>query len=317
MIHLINMKLYRLYAALFLFSTAAPVFPQESLDSYIADLDRLSTAIGNAQDKHSIGEIVRNMPEEWDVRMESRQLRVGSGWLRKGMFEPDARRSLLSRIALLKTEALAFRHPPQDMSSYREALAGILAQRQFREVRAPNQIDNLRNRILLWIARMLNHILGDSAFPVVSRIMIWILIGAAVMVMAWWILKSIRQNAGLDADELQSVPISAKPFQDWMAEANAAAAKGCWRDAVHLSYWAGISFLESQGLWCPDAARTPREYLRLIKPSCECRSSLLSLTRRFETVWYGYGEAGPESFAETLKCLEGMGCGNRPAAEEI
>ena len=60
---------------------------------------------------------------------------------------------------------------------------------------------------------------------------------------------------------------------------------GEWRDAIHLAYWAGISFLERQGFWKPDRARTPREYLRLSLRS-EYRETLRALTQIFELAWY-------------------------------
>ena len=96
--------------------------------------------------------------------------------------------------------------------------------------------------------------------------------------------------------------------KDWMMEAKAAAAAGSWRDAIHLSYWAGISFLEGRGVWHPDRARTPREYLRLLPSSAEYHKPLAALTRQFEMIWYGGTAAGPDSFSEALKHLESLGC---------
>jgi hypothetical protein len=309
------MKLHWFFAALIILLSPGSGFPQGSADSYIAELGRLSAAVENSKtDSKAIKDILRRMPEEWDVRIENRTFRIHSAWLREGLNEildkdPDhARRLLLARISLLRTESEAFQNQRQDMASSRKALSGILARREFGEVHSPTWIDGLKKRLLALIFRLLERIIGNSAFPVISRILIWILIGAAALTMVLWVLKSIRREAGLDLIALQSTSVSAKPWSHWMAEANEAASKGSWRDAVHLSYWAGISFLESQDLWRADAARTPREYLRLIKSSSEFCNSLFSLTRLFETVWYGYGKAGPDSFSEALKLLESMGC---------
>jgi len=93
-----------------------------------------------------------------------------------------------------------------------------------------------------------------------------------------------------------------------MEEARAAAEGNLWRDSVRLSYRAGISFLEARGAWSPNCARTPREYLRLLSASSEYHGPLSSLTRRFETIWYGGAEAGPDSYAEVLAHLGGLGC---------
>jgi len=79
----------------------------------------------------------------------------------------------------------------------------------------------------------------------------------------------------------------------------------------HLGYWCGISFLEGQGLWRPDVARTPREYLRLLSPTDTNRDTLRLLTRSFEVVWYGTQEADANAFSDTLTQLEKMGCRSR------
>ena len=104
------------------------------------------------------------------------------------------------------------------------------------------------------------------------------------------------------------LPVSAKEWAIWLAEARAAAAKGEWRDAIHLAYWAGISFLERQGFWKPDRARTPREYLRLLSASSEHRETLAALTRIFELAWYAKRGAGEADFSRTLAELEKLGC---------
>jgi hypothetical protein len=129
-----------------------------------------------------------------------------------------------------------------------------------------------------------------------------------MLALAWWIFKILKRNAGVETFMPGVIPISAKEWRKWLAEAQDAAAHGDWREAVHLSYWAGISFLEQRGMWRPDKARTPREYLRLLSSASEYRDALSTLTREFEVIWYGYKEASPESYSETLAHLEALGC---------
>jgi hypothetical protein len=80
---------------------------------------------------------------------------------------------------------------------------------------------------------------------------------------------------------------SARDWQLWLADADAAAAAGEWREAIHFLYWASISRLESMRLWPADRARTPREYLALVKADDPRRAGLQQLTRSFERTWYG------------------------------
>ena len=93
-----------------------------------------------------------------------------------------------------------------------------------------------------------------------------------------------------------------------MEASRAAAERGDWREAVHLAYWAGISFLEAQGLWRPDRARTPREYLRLLPPANTARPALQALTRSFEQIWNAQRPASDSDYGAALSHLEALGC---------
>jgi hypothetical protein len=141
--------------------------------------------------------------------------------------------------------------------------------------------------------------------------LVWSLVGVAVLALAWFVYREMKRNARLETIMPEVLPVSAKQWRVWLEEAQAAAAKGLWRDAVHLAYWGGISFLEESGMWRPDQARTPREYLRLLPADSHHREALSTLTRQLEVTWYGNQPAGSETFADTLTHLEEMGCRQR------
>ena len=148
----------------------------------------------------------------------------------------------------------------------------------------------------------------SSAFPLVSRILIWGLLALAVVAAVFLVIRNYRQGNVYTQFTGSPDAVSAKPWRDWQAEAQAAAREGRWRDAVHLSYWAAISYLEGQGLWRPDRARTPREYLKLLPEADTHRDFLRQLTRSFEKVWYGTDPATAETYAGASSLLERMGC---------
>jgi hypothetical protein len=314
------MKSHRIVSALILWLFVILGFAQQpnrslTVPEYIAELDRLSASVNNSQpDPKTFLEAVKRMPQIWNVRAENRTFQVRSEWLRQdvaALFEKnpnEARRLLQLRIAVFQTDAQAFQQPKNDRSLSSKALADILARREFRSVHGRTWFETWQEMFWRWLEDMTRLIVGNSTFPTISKIMVWALVFTAVTASAFWIFKIIRRNAELAQISLRARPVSAKPWNDWMAEANAAAARDAWRDAIHLAYWTGISFLESQGLWRPDAARTPREYLHLINPSSEYRDSLSGLTMQFESVWYGFACAGRESFVDALKHLENMGC---------
>jgi hypothetical protein len=311
---------WRISAVIFCLSIL-PGFSQEpgkelSLPDYIAELDRLSAAV---DDYHKNPVLIREwrqrMPHQWTVRAGNRSYLVHCEWLTAGLGEflekksDEAGRSIRGRIALLKADAHAVQQAAPDSSKNRKALAVILERQEFQDVHRPTMLDELMQKLAALLTRMLSKIPGYSNFPNISKIVVWALTAIAAVVLAIWIFRSLRRNTRMETIVLQNVvPLSAKPWTIWMADARAAAAKERWRDAVHLSYWAGICFLESNGLWMPDSARTPREYVQLLPSSSTHRSTLSALTGKFEAIWYGDREAGPESFSESLKYLENLGC---------
>jgi hypothetical protein len=307
-------------AALIFWLLTIPGFPQESVKSlplsdYIAELDHLSAAVERfPNDPQSLGEISKPLRSQWFVQAEGRTYRVPSEWLWISFEElrtqksDAARRASLARIAEVKADAQAFQKPPQDVSSSKKALSGILARREFRGVHGPTSWDTFREKLMELLYKILRGIFGSSAVPVVSEILVWILVAAAIVVLSFWIVRITRRSAKLEAIQIESSFVAAKSWTVWIEEARAAAEKSSWRDAVHLTYWAGISFLESRGVWAPDKARTPREYLRLLASSSEYQSPLSALTRQFEAIWYGDATAGPDSFSEALSHLGGLGC---------
>lgn len=220
----------------------------------------------------------------------------------------DVRDRLLDRISVMKSDALAYQHAASDSTASHSRLTKILARGEFHQVHGPTRFDRLKYRVLRWLYDFLGRIFGSSAVPVVGKALVWGLVAIAVLVLAYFILRTIRQGSGFDSVIPNVAPISAKNWLVWMHEAQAAASQGLWREAVHLAYWAGISFLEQSGTWKPDKARTPREYLRLLPADSWHRSPLSNLTRKVEVTWYGKQPAGPETFSETVSLLEDLGC---------
>ncbi|HEY5212757.1 MAG TPA: DUF4129 domain-containing protein, partial [Acidobacteriaceae bacterium] len=146
------------------------------------------------------------------------------------------------------------------------------------------------------------------AIPTVSKFFVYGLIGLAMLTLGFLAYRQMK-SAGEQEDVVPiDLPVSAKSWALWLTDARAAAAQNNWREGIHLAYWAGISFLEHQGTWRPDHARTPREYLRLISTSSEHRETLAALTQIFELTWYAKREADAAAFANTMQALERLGC---------
>ncbi len=286
-----------------------------SVTVYISQLDRLSEFARRTNvDPSAAAGALLELRGGWKVQTDGREFAIPTDEIfdqfEKLQKHPDnqVRDRLLERLAALKTDAQGFQQLPPDAASSRAALNEILSRREFHQVQGPTWMDRLKFKIQQWIFQFLSNLFGSSSAPVAGKILVWSLVSIAVLVLAFSVYRTMKQNARLETIMPEMLPVSAKKWSLWMAEAQSAAAKGLWRDAVHLAYWAGISFLEESGMWRPDQARTPREYLKLIPASSEHRPALSTLTRQLEVTWYGSQQAGPETFAETLTHLENLGC---------
>jgi hypothetical protein len=285
-----------------------------SLSEYLSELHRLSAAVENLQnDPPAASELARSLPASWTVRADGQTFRINTDGLLTELevFQKSPRdtvQRLRERIEALQADAEAFAQPPADLSAYRARLEKILARPEFRDVQGPTWWDRLKQKIVRLLARLVERVFGSSVFPTLSKTAVWTLIVAAVIAVAWWTYKVMKRNARIETILPRPVPIPLKPWSVWMDEAHSAAAEARWRDAIHSAYWSGVSFLEDEGMWRPDRARTPREYLSLLPSASEYGTALFSLTRQFEAVWYGYKPAGPESFKETVSYLDALGC---------
>jgi len=286
-----------------------------SFSEYVSELDRLTVLASQTdKDSNAAATAIAELRGGLKVQTNGGEFAIPSDGIfdqfEKLQKHPDReiRDGLLERLATMKSDAQAFQQTPPDSAAARASLAQILARSEFHQVHGPTWFDRLKARIISWIVRMLTIAFGASSAPVVGWVLVWGLVAVAVLALAWFIYREMKRNARLETIMPEVLPVSAKQWRIWLAEAQAAAAKGLWRDAIHLAYWGGISFLEESGMWRPDQARTPREYLRLLPTDSQHRTALSTLTRQLEVTWYGNQPAGAETFADTLTHLEEMGC---------
>jgi hypothetical protein len=290
----------------------ALVSPTLTLPEYIAELDRLAAVLPNSNEHpNELAAIATGVPDSWQVTTsDGRTFVISSSSLRTELQQqtPGSIDAARRCLAILREQAATYDHVNGDMGAQRARLNEILARREFRNVHGPTLLERLQRYLLSALLRLLNRIFGSSAVPVISRVLVWVLVGLAVFVMAFMIYRSVRRKTAFESIMPEALPVSAKQWSVWITEARAAAAQGLWRDAIHLAYWAGISFLEALGMWRPDRARTPREYTRLLPAGSPYHPTLTALTRRLEVVWYGYETADEQAYRQTLSELENMGC---------
>jgi len=291
-----------------------------TLDQYRQELSRVDHDLKELPE-HPEGadELLRSIPETWQLETSSGNFRIDNQRLRERLEsysnQPQDRAELLPEMELRVEAELEganqFEHPADPGA--RSRLDQILAGREYRNVaKSQSAVEQLKDLALAWLIRVFSKIFRlAGAHPEASKIFLWSLIAVVVLALCAWIYllvrRSVRDEYQYPRGDRLIVP-SSKHFQQWMREARTAAERGDWRDAVHLAYWSGISYLESSGAWKPDRARTPREYLRMLKASSGARDSLEAMTRRFEFIWYGQQSASSDDFQFSLAQLEKIGC---------
>jgi len=285
-----------------------------TIQQYRTELDSLSAEAQQLGGSGAVPNSLEHLPHSWRVHTAQRDFEISSEGLRRdfGRYEKDKTvanaSAVLVRVESLRREIIGFELPPPDVAAQRSALEAILARREFSDVHGPTWIDRLKRWIFETLFRLLRHLFQSSAIPTVGKYFIYALIGAAGLALLYLVYRSIFQNPEFEQVIPADLPVSAKEWTIWLAEARAAASRGDWREAIHRAYWAGISFLEREGFWKPDRARTPREYLRLISGQGQERETLGSLTRIFELAWYAKRDVTEQTFSETLAELEKLGC---------
>jgi hypothetical protein len=227
----------------------------------------------------------------------------------------DAARNWLSDLSQ-QIENYSARQKTQD-SAARGTAQQILARREFGGIGAPNPRDLLRRKINELIRRLFIWLFGGlGRHPIATETFFWLIVAAVVGWLAMMLFRFWAGRAKLESIEKISTVASRRPWQEWIRAAREAAARGDFREAVHSTYWAGVSRLETLGALAPDPSRTPRESLRVlgdpaanvIHATTQQRESLAALTACLERVWYGRRAAGPTDFQDCLRQAEELGC---------
>jgi len=312
-----------LAVGVFLACPALPALSQTvSLEQYRQSLAELRTNV-DALEEHPEGAaaIVSGLPENETIDAGGREITVSWHELKNDLAlivvaEPVRRKALLAQIQnyvrVLTEESAVYDKPAVSDSQARSRLQEILAQREFKAVqRKAGYLDPLKARLYRWLSRVLGMLFRmslGSRFGVV-QILIYGAAGAAILtVLIWTVMRLRRREEEAGPREIVPFSPSARGWRAWLGDARERARGQDWREAIHLAYWAGIAFLEEQGAWKPNRARTPREYLRLIGVRTPQHPPLAELTRKFERVWYGNLPAGEADFQETMGELERLGC---------
>lgn len=198
--------------------------------------------------------------------------------------------------------------PAKPASQVRANLSTILAEHRFQRIQQdPNFLQRAYVAILNWLFERLSKV---SAYggrnPWIAHLLEYGAIIVPCILVTWWVMVRLLKQAAAPRTSHAAAPSapSAREWQRWLEDAERFAHESQWREAVHHVYWAAISRLESHGLWPADRARTPREYLALVRSNNTLEPELRGLTRSFELIWYGNRPAAEEQYREARTRME-------------
>jgi len=285
---------------------------QQQLQGIVTQVESLESHPENA------GSVVASIPDQVSVSTSSGEIKVSYKTLKDSLAavaaaDESKRPALLQQAQqyarTMNSAAEEYDKRAADPNDAHQKLEEILSRHEFK-TKGPSAKDALLARIYYWIARWLSKLIfkGQASFDLM-RLIIYLVVGAAATLLLLWTIRRLRRPQE-DLPQREIIPFapSARSWRAWLADARTQAQQEDWRNAIHLAYWAGISYLEEHGAWKPNRARTPREYLRLIGKAASQYPVLAALTRKLETVWYGYGTAAEADFHEALGQLEKLGC---------
>jgi hypothetical protein len=215
---------------------------------------------------------------------------------------------VLARLEALKNSLDSLASGPQSskVAQANDKAKEILARGEFRRVRVPGIRESWTDKILSFLQDLLSRIFRNAPnVRVVSRVVVWVAIAIALIVFGLWLKRFLTREETAFHVPRPSVTRrrASKRWEEWLAEARAAAARGDWREAVHLTYWASVGRLESIGAWRLGEEHTPRELVRLLPAGVE-RSSLEDITRHFERSWYAQKETKEEDYRAVDAAME-------------
>lgn len=237
-------------------------------------------------------------------------------WLRAALKSArtakDGERARLMReaeayLTEIAQESGAASNPQQDFGHERAVANAVLGRPEFLRDGGPTWWDRAKARMAAWVRRFFEGVVEvGSAAPWLGTLLEWVFYVGAAVGLLFFLLRNIarqRLRVTLGDAALHGAAWESEA-DDWAKWARDHADAGEWREAVHCLYWAAIVSLETRRAWRHNPTRTPREYVRLLKPGSAQQQRLRSLTQIFERVWYGLRAADEAEYAEAHALYE-------------
>jgi len=279
-------------------------------------IDALARAVREA-DAPAAVRLAASVPAFERVSAAGQSYDVPLDWLRSalaiapeaGTRWPDRRQLLAHRLDTMSAEARLLDEAVRRTDAPQDVLANVLADRRFAAARATTWQAALRERIRQWLFDLFSRMSGRGwSSRIVMQAIAWGVSIAALMVLLVWL-------TGMSLRRRRDTPIGVGPAGAIVppghvlgAEAAELIRAGRLREGARAAYRAALRRLEEEGVVRPDAARTPRETLRLVAPAHRRAAPLSAITSVFERIWYGSRPAGEIDASRLLGLLQEFDC---------
>jgi hypothetical protein len=317
----------------FALSSACQPVGSITLDEYTKQLERLHTLAGDcareltAKTKEPKACDPAAVGSDQIVSVAGGKRRVSYGWLqetlrqaRRPQSEIDLKQVLTNlseaaaRLQQMAEQAASPRagvYVPDEVANIRARLNDILDSGEYPQPKQPSLLERIWKEFVQWLLRALTRAMPRGSSTSAIYLLEFVVLAIPCGLLVWWFVRQLRvQKLNLPQE---SVPYASFPsslaWQEWLAQGQRMGAEGRWREAIHHVYWGAISCLETRRFWPADRARTPREYLRLLKTDTEMHAEMLGLTRSFEHTWYGEAPAEEKDFRQACGVLERIAAG--------
>lgn len=284
-----------------------------------AHLEQLKTLVATCEHKPSVTACNPAATGRDDTVVLPGGMRVVRyDWLRAVLAEAGKKQkatpalnAAAQRLNVDLEELASAQKPPAseaEMQRERQALHAILTDGDFPPPKAESIWARLWDEFVMWLNEQLAKTGGSGTHTNWAAIfLIGVVTLAACGGLLWWFRRAMRSHyVPPDAVGRSGASRIAEKvdWRAWLDEAQGLAAQERWQESIHRVYWAAVARLESRGLWRHDAARTPREYLKLMAAESPIRGDLARLTRSLETFWYGGRAANREDYEQAREALD-------------
>jgi hypothetical protein len=218
-----------------------------SISEYRQQLKDIAAKVEALQpNPEKAGDLVAEIPDHVSVTTGSGEINVNYKTLKDSLAalaradeqkRPGMLQQAQNYARELSAAAESYEKRSADLSSTHRQLDQILSRHEFNKVKGPNAKDALLARVFRWLSRILSKVsFGGSTKFDWMRLLIFLLVGAAVTLLLIWTIRRLRRpQEELPQREIIPFAPSARGWRTWLAEARALAQQQDWRSAIHLA----------------------------------------------------------------------------------